>query len=61
MKKKRLTKSQRRRVKEIMERENPQRRVDEIVSKTKQAMEICEKEATQTKVDKIVEEELRKM
>lgn len=61
MKRKRLTKSQRRRVREIMERENPQRKVDEIVAKTKQAMEICEKEAAQTKVNKIVEDELRKM
>lgn len=59
--KKGLTKKQLRLINEIMERENPQRKVDEIVDKTKLALDICKRESIQTKVDEIVAEELAKL
>lgn len=41
-----------------MEKNSPQRKVDDIVEKTKLAMEICTAEGQQAKVDKIVSKEL---
>jgi len=58
---KRLTKKQRKLVAKIMMENDPQRKVDEIVEKTKLAMEICKRESPQARVDKIVEEQLAKM
>lgn len=52
-----LTKEQENLIKEIMEKNDPQRQVDEIVEKTKIAMEILKKEGHQVKGDKIVEEQ----
>ena len=56
-----LTKEQKKLVKEIMERESPQRRVDEIVRNTKKAMKICRHASIQNQVDKIVKKELKKI
>ena len=56
----RLTEEQLKKVKDIMEENSPQRKVDDIVEKTKLAMEICTVEGQQAKVDKIVSEELAK-
>lgn len=56
-----LRKKGRRVVREIMERENPQRKVDEIVRKTQLAIEICKQANQQNKVDKWVEEAKKNM
>ena len=56
-----LTPEQQALVDEIMKREDPQRRVDDIVKKTKKALKIWRHESVQTKVDKIVKRELKKL
>ena len=54
-----LTKEQEALVKEIMERENPQRKVDKIVKNTKKALKICRHASQQRKIDKWVKQELK--
>lgn len=56
-----LTKEQKALLKEIMEKEDPQRKVDEIVRKTKKALKIWRYESTQNKVDKLVKRTLKEM
>ena len=57
---KKLTEEQFKKVNDIMEKNSPQRKVDDIVKKTKLAMKICDAEGQQAKVDKIVSKELAK-
>ena len=54
-----LTLEQQKLLDEIMNRENPQRKVDEIVNNTKIALDICENEKPQKRVDEIVKKEIK--